>query len=148
MHPTKTPVVILLLAVFKGHHAGRKVHYHMASSADRQYRFCAATSAMLHKSGLATHWSTTRDHYVSDSSYVMCLRSPTPWASVTWWTPFVLHVELSYRYFEYAHVTQIMNICIVMMFIVFVVCVLKISILPYWLTCLCTPTSYQLRFHI
>lgn len=65
----QTPVVILLLVVFREHHAGGEVHYHVASSANRQYRFGPPKRALLEKFGLATHWSTVHDHYASTVAY-------------------------------------------------------------------------------
>ena len=61
----RCPVKLLMVVVFREHHADGEVHYHVASLADRQYRFGPIKKALLHNYGSATHWSTSHDHYAS-----------------------------------------------------------------------------------
>ena len=63
------PLKLLMAVVFRERHTDGEVHYHVALMADRQYRFGPIKKALLHNFGLATHWSTTHDHYASAVGY-------------------------------------------------------------------------------
>ena len=67
--PRCTPLRLQYLAVFQEKHGNGEVHYHVALLADRSFRFNALKQHLLAHSSLATHWSTSHDHYASCVAY-------------------------------------------------------------------------------
>eukprot|EP00973_Karenia_brevis_P070357 9780327-Karenia_brevis.AAC.1 len=64
-----TPLSFELLCVFREKHASEELHDHVATKAQRGYRFMALKRYLLQHYGLASHWSCSHDGYHTCISY-------------------------------------------------------------------------------
>jgi len=63
------PVQILRMTAFRERHEDGEVHYHVAVEAKKQFRFQPFKAYLVACHGLASHWSTTHDHYGDAVAY-------------------------------------------------------------------------------
>ena len=63
------PLVLLKMVIFREHHAGGEVHYHVALVADRAFRFGPLKKYIRSVAQLASHWSTSHEMYYSCVAY-------------------------------------------------------------------------------
>lgn len=70
------PLAFTSMAVFQERHATGQIHYHVALSADKCFRFAPLKRHLLAAHGLASHWSGKTDGYAGCIAYCY-LPSPT-----------------------------------------------------------------------